>query len=96
MLIRIVQLTIKQQSQEEFEFFFRQNKQTISSFKGCQSVKLLKDIQNENGYFTISEWLDSDHLQEYRNSDFFKNIWPKAKGFFSSPAKAWSTIEAGL
>lgn len=93
MLTRIVQLSVKENSCEQFESFFRNNHPIISSFPGCSTVRLQKDMDNKNTYFTISEWNSDQDLEDYRNSDFFKRIWPLAKEFFSSPALAWSTIE---
>ena len=42
MLTRIVKLTIATEKASEFEHFFKENKNIIQSFEGCNHVELLK------------------------------------------------------
>ena len=90
MLIRIVKLTFKPEKTDEFKKLFKEERKKILAFDGCQKVELLQDINSDNIFFTYSEWRDKASLENYRNSDFFKMTWSRAKTFFAEKAEAWS------
>ena len=90
MIIRIVKLTFEPTKVAEFKRLFKEEKKTISAFEGCQKVDLLEDIDYDNIFFTYSEWKDPDSLERYRQSDFFKTTWARAKTFFADKPQAWS------
>jgi len=90
MLVRIVQLTFKEEHTNEFLDNFERNKNEIRAFKGCLHVKLLRDKDIPNKFFTYSKWESQDHLENYRNSQLFKKVWSKTKPLFSEKAMAWS------
>jgi hypothetical protein len=90
MLIRIVQLTFKEEHTGEFLDNFERNKSEIRAFEGCLHVKLLQDNDTPNKFFTYSKWKSRDHLENYRKSQLFKEVWSKTKPLFSEKAKAWS------
>jgi len=94
MLIRIVKLTFQPDKMNEFQRLFSEERKTIASFDGCLKVELLKDSGAANVFFTYSEWRDKDALENYRNSDFFKMTWQRAKVFFADKPQAWSLVKA--
>jgi quinol monooxygenase YgiN len=93
MLIRIVKLTFKLDNIDQFEQIFKETKQGIKAFDGCISLELLQDKTNPNIYFTYSRWVSEVHLNRYRNSEFFNNVWGKTKELFHAKAEAWSVQE---
>jgi len=90
MLIRIVKLTFKSENIIKFEQLFKETKQYIQDFEGCISLELLQDKTNPNIFFTYSQWTSEEHLNKYRNSDFFNSVWSKTKVLFDAKPEAWS------
>ena len=90
MIIRIVKMTFKQEEVSSFVNVFYRNCEKIKSFKGCSAVKLLKDVNSDDVYFTYSHWNSEADLNNYRNSEFFKSVWIKTKALFSEKPEAWS------
>ena len=76
-----------------FVNIFKRNKDKITTFDGCHSVMLLRDINAQNIFFTFSIWDSESSLNKYRESNTFKDIWSKTKPLFSNKAKAWSVVE---
>ncbi|MBT8306604.1 MAG: antibiotic biosynthesis monooxygenase [Maribacter sp.] len=93
MLIRIVKLTFETRSVAKFEQFFKESKQYILNFEGCNSLELLQDKTNANIFFTYSEWENEEYLNKYRNSDFFKNVWGKTRVLFNEKPEVWSVYK---
>lgn len=96
MLIRLVKLSIKTENEVKFQTMFAAKEAKIAGFDGCQSVVLLKDISknaNESVFFTKSVWQSEQHLNNYRQSDFFKATWTETKKLFLNRAEAWSVQE---
>lgn len=89
-MIRIVKMTFQEDKVAIFLENFNVNKEKIRNFNGVKYLELLKDKNNDNTFFTYSVWESDQHLENYRQSDLFKNIWNKTKPLFSSPAEAWS------
>jgi heme-degrading monooxygenase HmoA len=90
MLKRIVKLSIRTEEREHFINLFEKNKKLISSFKGCESVELIQDVNQNNIFFTFSIWDDENALNNYRKSELFNGIWSKTKTFFCDKPEAWS------
>lgn len=90
MLIRIVKLTFKPENIPSFEQIFDESKNRILAFEGCNSVDLYRDIDDPNIFFTYSLWEKEGDLENYRNSDFFREVWAHTKKLFSEKAEAWS------
>ncbi|NNK75861.1 MAG: antibiotic biosynthesis monooxygenase [Maribacter sp.] len=90
MLTRIVKLTFKLGSIDQFEKIFKETKRGIQDFEGCISLELLQDNTNPNIFFTYSQWASEAHLNTYRNSDFFNRVWRKTKILFEAKPEAWS------
>lgn len=89
-MIRIVKMTFREDKIAEFLSNFDKVKHHIRSFNGVERLELLNDKNNANIYFTYSFWKSEQHLENYRNSDLFKNVWAKTKPLFAEKAEAWS------
>lgn len=89
-MIRIVKMTFEESKVLEFLANFHENKTAIRNFNGVKHLELLNDKNNPNIYFTYSIWESEQHLEEYRNSELFKNVWSKTKPLFIQKAEAWS------
>ncbi|MEB8345105.1 antibiotic biosynthesis monooxygenase [Flavobacteriaceae bacterium KMM 6898] len=90
MFVRIVKLTFKKENIASFEQIFEESKEVIRNVEGCTFLELLQDRNNPNIFFTYSFWQKEENLDNYRNSDLFKNIWGKTKTLFAERAEAWS------
>ncbi len=90
MLIRIVKMSFKTEEIESFLRLFHQNKHHIRGFDGCQHLELYQDQNNDQLFFTYSFWESEKHLNEYRNSDLFAEVWKNTKSKFNDRPQAWS------
>lgn len=90
MIIRIVQMSFRQDEVKNFLFLFDERKEMIRSFEGCNHLELWQDAKNDNVFFTYSIWDSEDHLNHYRFSELFKDTWAKTKALFNAKPKAWS------
>lgn len=90
MIIRIVKLTILPDKATEFLTLFNESKSIILNSEGCTYVEVLRDTQQPHFFFTYSCWDSEEHLNLYRNSELFKNIWSRTKMLFADKAEAWS------
>lgn len=90
MLIRIVKLTLKRENIASFEQIFEETKDFIQNFEGCLSLELYQDRKQPNIFFTYSQWEKEENLEEYRKSEFFRNVWGKTKLLFEENPEAWS------
>ena len=93
MIKRIVKLEIDPKKKDEFISFFETINKQIIDFEGCVSVNLLLDIHSHHIVFTYSTWESEKHLDEYRNSMFFRDNWRKVKRLFVNKPHAWSVKE---
>ena len=91
MIIRIVKLSFQAESISNFKTIFEDNKQKIISQKGCNRLEMLEDINDLNVIFTYSFWDSEGDLNNYRNSELFKDVWSKTKILFIKKPEAWST-----
>ncbi len=90
-LIRIVRLTLKPEKVEAFLTMFDAIKTKIRTFEGCEHLELLQDADYPNVVSTYSLWQDEKALLNYRNSAFFKEVWPRTKTMFAAPPTAFSS-----
>ncbi|MFL1896626.1 putative quinol monooxygenase [Aquimarina sp. 2-A2] len=93
MIIRIVKMGFKTEGIEEFLAMFDTKKDKINSFEGCTHLKLIRDIHNTDQFFTYSHWESEAHLNAYRDSKLFKDIWANTKKHFNQKPEAWSVQE---
>ena len=93
MIKRIVKMEFKTEYVYQFKNIFKNNKNKILSFEGCNSLDLLNDTKNKHIFFTYSTWESEEHLDKYRKSETFKLIWAQTKPLFNNKAMAWSVQE---
>lgn len=96
MIVRIVKMKFKKEKINDFIKFSIEIKPIIKGQEGCLYLEISQDVNDPEIFFTCSHWNSEDDLNNYRKSDFFMNIWPKAKEWFSSKPEAWSLTEPNL
>jgi quinol monooxygenase YgiN len=95
MLIRIVKMEFQQSKVNTFLKLFNLTRNKIANFDGCLGVELLNDVNAPNIYFTYSTWKTEQDLENYRNSELFKETWSKTKALFCNKPEAWSLTQLG-
>ena len=90
MFVRIVKMSFHQKHIPSFLEMFEKKKTYIRDSKGCNLLELYQDKTNPEIFFTYSYWNKEEDLENYRNSDLFKNVWAKTKVFFNDKPLAWS------
>ncbi|MFD0932994.1 putative quinol monooxygenase [Psychroflexus salinarum] len=90
MLVRIVKMQFNPEAIVGFRNLFEENKEKIRQFGGCQRLELYQDQKDKSIFFTYSYWESESHLNAYRNSDLFAEVWKATKARFSEKAEAWS------
>lgn len=90
MIVRIVRMEFEAEKVNDFLKLFTATRSKIASFEGCKSLQLLNDVQLPNVFFTHSTWESEKHLENYRNSELFKQTWTKTKAMFRGKPQAWS------
>jgi quinol monooxygenase YgiN len=91
MINRIVKITFTKDKSEDFNVFYTSITNKIRNFNGCRSVTVLRDIHNPEIFFSYCIWDNEEKLNEYRDSDFFRETRSKIKPCFSAKAEAWTT-----
>jgi len=95
MIIRIVQMTFREDTVAAFTALFDERKATIRGFAGCTHLELWQDSRHPNIFFTYSHWNSEADLDHYRFSDFFKDTWGRTKALFKNKPQAWSVTQKG-
>ncbi|WP_299016620.1 antibiotic biosynthesis monooxygenase family protein [uncultured Polaribacter sp.] len=90
MFVRIVKMSFHQKHVSAFLNMFEDKKVRIRASKGCQLLELYQDKNNPDIFFTYSYWQTASDLENYRNSDFFKETWQETKTYFNDKPEAWS------
>jgi len=90
MIKRIVKLTLREDAAADFLDIFETSKAAIRSFEGCLNLELWRQCNTSAVFFTYSVWETPEHLEAYRQSEFFQRTWGKTKALFASRAEAWS------
>ncbi len=90
MFVRIVKLSFHSEKIKEFLENFNEKKEFIRNASGCCLLELYRDKTNSNIFFTYSYWETEQDLENYRNSELFKEIWAKTKVLFNDKPLAWS------
>jgi len=94
MIKRIVRLTMKDTvSMQAFEDIYERRNPHKKSVKGCLDVKVMRDVNEENVYYTVSTWESNGDLEAYRQSPYFKETWPMVKANLAKRAEAYSMME---
>ena len=87
-------MTFKSENIAGFKEIFMASRKQICAFEGCKHVELMRDLNNECVFFTLSYWNTEEDLNAYRQSYLFQNTWSKVKPMFSEKAEAWSLISS--
>ncbi|MEZ4859517.1 MAG: antibiotic biosynthesis monooxygenase [Flavobacteriaceae bacterium] len=90
MFTRIVKMVFEPEHIPTFLNNFEQIKEKIRAFEGCEFLELYQDKNHSNIFFTYSKWIAESHLENYRNSALFKEVWSVTKPLFKEKAEAWS------
>ncbi len=91
MIVRMVKMTVQEDKIEAYKAYTAILKPRIRAFEGCQHLDLLQDINQRNIFFSYSLWDTEEHLNTYRKSEFFQDLWGKVKPMFKAKTEAWST-----
>ncbi|WP_445457739.1 putative quinol monooxygenase [Flavobacterium sp. HNIBRBA15423] len=90
MFVRIVKMRFQEDKIDAFLANFNQVKEKIRHFEGNQFLELYQDKKDSRIFFTYSYWQAEENLENYRNSDLFKEVWNYTKTLFSDKPEAWS------
>lgn len=93
MIIRIVRMHFTEAGVEEFLEIFNAHKVAIRNFEGCTHLQLLKDMEHELVYTTLSHWKDTESLERYRKSELFGAVWGRVKTLFAERTQAFSLVK---
>jgi quinol monooxygenase YgiN len=91
-LTRVVKLTLDPKHIEDFKQVWIGHKEAIATMQGCISLQAFQDHREPQIFFTISQWENEHALDNYRYSDFFKNLWSTVKPMFTAKAMAHSLM----
>ncbi|MFY0605001.1 MAG: antibiotic biosynthesis monooxygenase [Flavobacteriaceae bacterium] len=90
MFVRIVKMSFHKEHVDAFLKNFDEKKEYIRNSSGCRLLELYRGKQNPTIFFTYSYWDKEEDLENYRNSDLFKEVWAKTKVLFNDKPEAWS------
>ena len=90
MIVRIVKMEFQADKANDFEALFKSIKHKIVQTEGCFHLELWRDVDNQNVFFTYSKWQSELFLDKYKQTDIFRNAWPKTKAMFAQKPAAWS------
>lgn len=90
MFIRIVKMRFQEDKIEAFLENFEQIKEKIRGFEGNRFLELYQDKNDNRVFFTYSFWETEAHLEKYRQSELFNEVWTYTKAMFSDKPEAWS------
>jgi len=90
MIVRIVQMTFREEAVASFLQLFNERKELIRNFNGCTHLELLRDAHDPTVFFTYSKWDTETSLNHYRFSALFKDTWAQTKILFAAKPQAWS------
>lgn len=90
MLIRVVKMVFRPGFVDTFMSMMAENAGRIRAFDGCEHLEILQDRNDGSTVFTYSHWRDEHALENYRNSDTFRELWSFGRGQFAEKPAAWS------
>lgn len=90
MFIRIVKMSFHQEHIPKFLENFDVMKEKIRGAEGNCFLELYQDKYNPCIFFTYSFWETEDHLENYRRSELFYDVWTFTKKLFNEKPEAWS------
>jgi len=89
-LIRIVRMTFRPDVTGVFLDIFDHTSPKIRAFPGCTHLELWQDTASDCIFTSYSHWKDTNALETYRQSLFFRETWQKVKPLFASPPVVYS------
>lgn len=90
MIIRIVRMHFSPATADKFLKIFSASEQAIRNFEGCEHLELLRDVNGETIFTTLSHWKDEESLERYRKSELFASVWSRVKPLFVKRPEAFS------
>lgn len=93
MIIRIVRMRFTEEGVQEFLEIFNANREAIRHFPGCTHLELMRDLDDEQAFTTLSHWKDTESLEQYRKSELFASVWGRVKTLFSARTQAFSLVK---
>lgn len=90
MFVRIVKLSFHEENIPAFLENFELMKEKIRNAAGNRFLELYQDKNNKCIFFTYSYWETEAHLENYRNSELFYDVWNFTKKLFNDKPEAWS------
>jgi heme-degrading monooxygenase HmoA len=90
MIYRLVKMQFAEEEIPQFLDLFGRYRQRIAGFPGCAELKLLRGHEETGVFFTYSVWESPEHLEGYRQSDLFSEVWPATKRLFMAKPEAWT------
>jgi len=90
MFVRIVKMSFHSKHIATFQEMFEEKKQLIRNADGNQLLELYQDKNNPEIFFTYSYWEHESDLENYKNSELFKETWKQTKTYFNDKPQAWS------
>ena len=91
MLFRVVRMTFDPARTADFLALFRATEHRIRQQPGCRHLELWQDADAPHVYCTFSHWESPAHLEAYRKSALFGEVWPATKRLFAAPPYAFSS-----
>ncbi len=89
-MIRIVKMNFKEECVQDFLKLFEERKNKIRHSKGCNYLELWNDIDIKTIYYSYSIWDSMDDLNEYRQTELFKDTWAQFKSWFQDKAHVFN------
>lgn len=83
-------MTFAPENCEAFESLFLQYREKIRSTPGCLHLEWWQQVDDPNVYFTFSQWESESALENYKNTETFKTVWPLTRALFAAAPQAWS------
>ncbi len=95
MIIRIVKLTFRDDTLQDFFSLWDTARHRVISMPGCRFVEMYH-VKESPVCFTYSIWDSENDLDAYRDSETFKSTWKATKILFGDRPQAWTTHSKGF
>ena len=83
-------MTFQPEKVDDFLKIFNDSKTKIRGFEGCRHLELWQDHCQTHIFTTYSFWEDEQALNQYRDSELFKEVWGHTKVLFAEKPRAYS------
>ncbi len=90
MIKRLVRLEFQEAFIQDFKFVYEKHLVYMKSLPSCQSLDFYNERGNPHIFFTISVWESEEALDNYRSSEYFRDIWGRIKPWFQAKPQAWT------